>query len=95
MKDKPKKAKEPALEIIGLIKQPKWKLLSRCVCNGQKDFIKCKFCKYQDCEDSLPRKPYEISVGVGTKNKHRVLVTKITIVRGSDGDIMGWKGESS
>ena len=73
MKDKPKKRKEPVLEIIGLIDNPKWKKLIPCICNDQQDFKNCRNCRYQNCEDSLPRKPYEISVGVGTKNKHRVL----------------------
>jgi|TARA_R110002020_G_C15956690_1_gene746170 hypothetical protein len=95
MKDKPKKRKEPDLQIIGLIDEPRWKKLIPCICNDQHDLRNCKHCKYQNCENSLPHKPYEITIGVGTKNKRRVLVTKITIVRGSDEDIIAWKGESS
>jgi hypothetical protein len=88
MKDKPKKVKEPVLEIIGLIDEPRWKKLIPCICLDQHDLRNCKHCKYQDCEDSLPRKPWSVNLHDGKK----ALIKKIIITRGIDEDIMGWEG---
>jgi len=56
----------------------------------------CKHCKYQQCEDSVPREPFEVmsqkfnSKGNRTGEPFKVLVTKITIDRGTDDDIRGY-----
>ena len=84
-----KKPKIERLEIVGLIDSPKWKKLYPCVCNGLKDFKHCRYCRYQNCEDSIPREPFQINLHGGKK----ALIKKITITRGSDDDVLGWEGE--
>ena len=85
MKDK-KKVEKPTLTIIGFKNLPRWKTNLKCVCNDTKDFKKCLHCKYQDCEDSVPREPFTQKDDKGKE----ILITKITIDRGSDDEIRGW-----
>ncbi len=94
MKDKKKQSK-PVLTIIGFKddKDILWKKL-KCKCAQDPNDIEhrypmlrtCKFCKYTECENSVPREPFEV-VYEGKK----VLITKITIKRGKDDDILGWQ----
>ena len=49
-------------------------------------FKKCLNCKYQECEDSMPRDNFTIK-DVDGKNK---VIQEIIIHRGSHQDIIGW-----
>jgi len=81
-----KEKKVQRLEIIGFIDSPRWKTKLKCVCDGTKDFKNCKFCNYQNCEDTVPRTPFTV---IGADNKEQT-VTKITIDRGTDDEIRGY-----
>ncbi len=93
MKDKKKQSK-PVLTIIGFKddKDVLWKKL-KCKCAQDPNDVEhrypmlrtCKFCKYTHAQNSVPREPFEV-VYEGKK----VLITKITIKRGKDDDILGW-----
>ena len=87
MKDKKKKEEKPKEEpfiIEGFIDDHKifWKKNIPCICNGINDLKNCKRCRYQHQENCVPRKPF-IHLGK--------TITKITVMRGSDGDLYAIK----
>ncbi len=87
MKEKKKVEKpKPVLTIIGFKNKPRWITNLPCVCNGQNDFKNCRHCKYKDCEDSVPREPFTQKDDKGKE----ILITQITIDRGSDDEVRGW-----
>ena len=87
MKDKKKVEKQkPVLTINGFKNVPRWKNKLKCVCNDTKDFKNCKFCNYQNCENSVPRQPFTQKDKYGKE----ILITQINIDRGSDDEIRGW-----
>ena len=57
----------------------------------------CLHCKYQKCEDSMPRNSFKIietimdSKGNPTSKTKEREIKEITIVRGSHDDIIGWQ----
>mgnify|MGYP003678073618 CR=1 FL=1 len=77
-----------------------WKKMS-CTCNKdnvmQSHPVKiCLNCKYQICEDSMPRESFKVNQHVVDKDGKptgkliQKEITMITIVRGSHDDIQGW-----
>ena len=75
------------LKINGLMndKDILWKKIP-CKCHKSKvelmyPLIECKNCKFQKCEDSMPRENF--------KSQGKT-ITEINIVRGSYHDIIGW-----
>jgi len=88
------------MKINGTIEHPRWYDI-KCNCNHDSveteyPIADCKHCKFQEAEDSLPKKDYTIQAPIldnegnqtGTKKQ---LVNEITIVRGSKyEDIIGW-----
>ena len=78
-----------------------WKKMS-CTCNKgnimESHPIKtCLHCKYEICENSMPRNSFIINETVFDKNNKptnktiKKEIKEITIVRGSHDDIMGWE----
>lgn len=54
-----------------------------------------KYLKYQKAEDSIPKKDFKINVPITDKNGitksiESKTIKEITIVRGSDDDVIGW-----
>lgn len=102
---KEKKSKKPVLTINGFKddKDILWKKL-KCICAQDPKDVEhrwpmlktCKFCKYTDCEKSVPREPYYVMTqkfnakGEKVGKAESVLITEITIDRGSDDDIRGY-----
>ncbi len=92
MKEKkllPNVGEKPKLTIIGFKNNPRWKTKLKCVCGNTQDFKNCKFCNYQNCEDTVPREPF-FTHNPDTKKKDKILITKIEIDRGSDDEIRGF-----
>jgi len=99
------------LKINGLIEKPIWYAI-KCCCSTLEDddehkypLTDCTHCKFQECEDSIPRETFEINVNetkesVDDKTK-KVTITKTTkiktikeinIVRGNRfQDVIGWE----
>ena len=90
------------LKINGLIDKPRWYAI-KCCCSTLEDddehkypLSDCKHCKFQECEDSIPRETFEINDDVYDKDgeitkKQTKTVTEINIVRGKRfEDIIGW-----
>ena len=56
----------------------------------------CLHCKYQICQDSMPRESFKVNQEVMDKNGKptgkliQKEIKEITIVRGSHDDILGW-----
>lgn len=98
MKDKKPKPKE-VLYINGLMDDDKirWKKIP-CVCSQDERDVthrypiaSCIHCKFQECEDSLPREPFDV---IDNKKGRSITrhITKIEIVRGKKyDDILGWQ----
>ena len=90
------------LKINGLMndKDILWKKIACCCVLGNvvksHPFIMCFHCKYQQAEDSLPRKSFTVNESIIDKNgkdtgKMKVReVKEITIKRGTHNDIVGW-----
>jgi|TARA_R110000787_G_scaffold209412_1_gene319437 hypothetical protein len=79
------------MHVKGLIDQPKWKKHFPC-----DEKIDCIHCKYQKAEDSIPKSDFKINYRVKDKKgndtgviKSRT-VSKVTIVRGSHEDVIGF-----
>lgn len=76
------------LKINGLIDKPRWYNI-KCKCSTKKDDVEnqypiseCKHCKFQECEDSMPKESFIID---------KQTIKEITIVRGqTHQDIIGW-----
>ena len=99
------------MKINGLIDKPRWYDV-KCCCSvvegdaeHQHPIGECRHCKFQQCEDSMPRADFTIKEpdvdvdGVPVKNAdgketgavHDKIVSEITIVRGEKyQDIIGW-----
>ena len=92
------------LIINGIMKDEeiRWKKI-KCCCSKIKDDVEhqhpimlCKHCKFQQCEDSMPRDSFEINNDIVDKDgkvtkKQTRTVTQINIVRGQVyNDIIGW-----
>ena len=92
------------LKINGLMKDEDiaWKKIS-CTCdhtNIEKCFpiSKCTHCYCQKCEDSMPRKPFDVEIPITDKNgrltgkTEKKTIKEITIDRTDDGynSIRGW-----
>ena len=98
-------SKNDPLEIVGLMDNDKirWKKIP-CKCDHsdpEKEYpiADCKHCRFQECEDSMPRKCYTINEPnidkeTGERKDDKIVkreITKITIVRGKKyDDIIGW-----
>ena len=71
-----------------------WKKFS-CTCNGKME--KCKVCRYKMAEESIPKKDFIVKQaefdkkGKPTGKTIDKKITQITIVRGSDDDVIGWQ----
>jgi len=92
------------LKINGLMndEEIRWKKI-KCCCSQIEGDVEhqypltiCKHCKFQECEDSMPRDTFEINddildkEGIVTKKQNKT-VTEINIVRGEKfQDIIGW-----
>lgn len=88
------------MKINGLIDKPRWYDIP-CKCNHNSveteyPISECLHCKFQECEDSMPREDFTIKENevdengnvTGTYDK---IVNEITIVRGKKyQDIIGW-----
>jgi len=90
------------LIINGLIKRPRWYSI-KCVCSTIENddehkypLTDCEHCKFQECEDSMPRETFTINDDIKDKKgevikKQTKTVKEITIVRGKRfEDIIGW-----
>jgi len=96
-----KKESKTQFTIQGLIDKPRWKSIP-CICHEsditkQYPLIECKNCKFQECEDSMPRKTFEViepihdKNGNITTNKKTRIINEIKIHRGKKfQDILGW-----
>jgi hypothetical protein len=88
------------MKVNGLINNPRWKGIP-CKCNHDSvetefPIANCLHCKFQACEDSLPKENFkikedEIKNDKPTGKKISRTVKEITIVRGDKyQDIIGW-----
>jgi len=85
------------MNIIGLIKEPRWKKIISCTCHG-KELDLCLHCKYSEREKSIPKNDFkikEIKKSIDDKGKTTITeklrtVKEITIVRGRHQDVIGW-----
>jgi hypothetical protein len=77
----------------------KWKKIScQCVKGDMLNshpFKICLHCKYEICENSMPRESFKVNKAIINKDgKQTGIIVKeikeITIVRGSHDDIQGW-----
>ena len=90
-----KLVKTKKLKINGLVNTPRWKNISCCCVKGDIEnsypISDCKHCKFQECEDSLPKENFTVNE-YNNKGKKTVReVQEITIVRGKRfEDIQGW-----
>jgi len=86
-----KKKESKSFIIEGFIDDEKiyWKNKIKCVCGRTNDYVICKFCRYQHRENSVPRKSFVVFNPEG-KSK---TINKISIIRGSEGDIVAWTFE--
>jgi hypothetical protein len=82
------------MKINGLINIPRWYAI-KCKCGidaeSKYPLVDCLHCKFEECENSLPKKNF--SVKIKDKNKKIIdkTITEITIVRGSKyEDVIGW-----
>lgn len=88
--------KEEKFVIEGFIDDKKifWKNHIPCICNGIHDLKHCKHCRYEHQENCVPRKAFdqydreEDSKGKPTGKLIKRRITKIKVVRGTDGDLM-------
>jgi hypothetical protein len=90
------------MKINGLIDKPRWYDIP-CKCNHDSveteyPIAECLHCKFQECEDSLPRDDFIIKENDIDENgniletKHDKTVKEITIYRGDKyQEIIGWK----
>lgn len=90
------------LKINGLIEHPRWYDIP-CKCNHNSveteyPIAECLHCKFQECEDSLPREDFIIKEhdldenGNQLETTHDKTINEITIVRGKTyEDIIGWE----
>jgi len=85
------------MKVIGLIKNPKWKKFLK---HDELD-INCNHCKFQEAEDSIPFQEAEDSIPKenfvykkikDNKSKSIISVTvkEISIVTGSQDEVIGW-----
>ena len=89
------------MKINGLIEKPRWYDIP-CKCDHSSieteyPIAKCLHCKFQECEDSMPREDFIINEqdmdqnGEPLETTHKKTISEITIVRGSKyQDIIGW-----
>lgn len=89
------------MKINGLIKHPRWYDIP-CKCNHNSveteyPITECLHCKFQECEDSMPREDFTINEpdldenGNSLETTHSKTISEINIVRGSKyQDIIGW-----
>ena len=89
------------MKLIGSIKKPRWYDIPCCCIKGNIEkshpIEDCKHCKFQQAEESLPKKDFKISdniidikTGKIIKKQTRI-VKEVTIVRGSVyQDVIGW-----
>ena len=84
----------------------RWKKI-KCCCSKIKDDVEhqhpigdCKHCKFQECEDSMPRETFTVNNDIYDKDgnltkKQNKTVTQIKIFRGKKyHDIIGWSWTS-
>lgn len=92
------------MKVNGKLNKPIWKNIS-CVCvkgdlAHSYPLTECKHCKFQQCEDSLPKENFKINQpifdkkGNDTDKMESVIIKEVTIVRGSLEDIIGWTWSS-
>ena len=74
------------------MKQPHWQLNNQAYIH-----VLCKHCKFQECEDSMPRESFKVNQGEVDKDGNpteKIIVKEvkeINIVRGQKfNDIIGW-----
>jgi hypothetical protein len=71
-----------------------WKKIP-CICKKgivmeSYPMVNCLNCRYQQCEDSIPRESFKIKDHKGKVKE----ITSITLVRGTHDDVMGWNMEA-
>jgi len=76
------------MKVIGLIKNPKWKKFLK---HDELD-INCNHCKFQEAEDSIPKENFVYKKIKDSKSKSVISVTvkEISIVTGSQDEVIGW-----
>ena len=92
------------LKINGLMndEEIRWKKIKCCCSKNEGDVEhqhpigECKHCKFQQCEDSMPRDTFVVNddiideKGIVTKKQDKT-ITEINIIRGEKfQDIIGW-----
>jgi len=89
------------MKINGLIDKPRWYNIP-CKCNHDSieteyPIAECLHCKFQKCEDSMPRNDFVIKErdiddeGNDLGTTHDKTISEITIVRGDKyEDVIGW-----
>lgn len=83
------------MKVIGLMPNEKihWKKFS-CTCNGKIE--RCKVCRYTIAEQSIPKKDFFVKQreldkkGKPTGKTINKKISEITIMRGSDDDVIAW-----
>lgn len=89
------------MKVNGLIDKPRWKGIA-CKCNHDSveteyPIAQCLHCKFQECEDSLPKQNFKIQEPIRDKNGKPTgktetrTIKEVTICRGDKyQDIIGW-----
>jgi len=82
------------MKVNGLVKNPKWKKVLVCTCEGKLDL--CLHCKFSNALESVPSENFRVNDDIRDKNgkvtkKQTKIVKEITIVKGSHDDVIGWK----
>ena len=89
------------MKVNNTIQNNRWKGIP-CKCNHDSveteyPIAECLHCKFQECEDSIPKENFKINDDVLDKNgkvtkKQTRTVKEITLVHGSKyEDVIGWK----
>jgi len=96
------------MKINGLMndEEIRWKKIKCCCSNIEGDvehqhpIMLCSHCKFQQCEDSMPRENFTVKENdieivddkeVSLETTHDKIISEITIVRGEKyQDIIGW-----
>lgn len=88
------------MKINNSLDHPRWKGI-KCKCNHDSveteyPIADCLHCKFQECEDSLPKENFKVNDPIIDKNGKQTgiksrTVKEVTIVRGDKfQDIIGW-----
>jgi len=82
------------MKVNNLIKDPKWKKVLVCICEGKIDL--CDHCKYSKAEKSIPSENFKViepiydKRGKPTGKKLTRTINEINVLIGSHDDVQGW-----